>query len=172
MKWYPFSKKVVDERIENVRNKIYKEAYYLIIIICIVSMVIKNIIFGRSMDHVMTEFTIALASSIYMGIRSVMLGLYSDTVEIHDRTSKFTMTSKGMMINAAVGVGLGLVFGTVNSLIYADGLWETLKFFVLIFFVTIMFYVPVFIVVQLVLHSLAMKISSRRAREAELTDGE
>jgi hypothetical protein len=42
----------------------------------------------------LTELIVILAGSIYFGVRSVMLGIYSDEVEVHDQTSKMSTASE------------------------------------------------------------------------------
>jgi len=41
MNLFKRTKKITDERVENVRNKIYKEMYYVILAICLVSALFK-----------------------------------------------------------------------------------------------------------------------------------
>nr|WP_256093259.1 DUF6773 family protein [Lysinibacillus sphaericus] len=52
---YKKNKKQVDERVKNSQNKIYKEMYVLIMIVCSISIVIKFFKMGMSLDNVLTE---------------------------------------------------------------------------------------------------------------------
>ena len=42
MKLFRKKNQIVDERIENAENKIYKEVYYIIVIIAFISLIIKK----------------------------------------------------------------------------------------------------------------------------------
>jgi len=51
-------KKIVDERVINMQNKVYKEIYLIIYLICLASIVIKFINYGFIVENVLTECVI------------------------------------------------------------------------------------------------------------------
>ncbi|MNZ95751.1 hypothetical protein D3C78_1149180 [compost metagenome] len=112
-----------------------------------------------------TELILLLVTSIYYTVRSVLLGLYSDEVEVHDRTSKLPMSTKNVIGGIGLGVALALFFGIRNSLLYADSSQQALWYFILIFFVTIMLYIPVFVLFAVTTHSIANRVSKRAAQD-------
>jgi hypothetical protein len=90
MKWFKKNGNQ-DERIVNLKNKVYKEAYILIMCICGISLMIKSFLNWET-SSMLTELIVLLAGSIYSGVRSIMLGIYSDEVEVYDQTSKISYT--------------------------------------------------------------------------------
>lgn len=162
MKWFQWLSsrgKQADERIVNIQNKIYKEIYMLVMLICLASVIGKFIMLGMD-TSVITELAILLASSLYYLIRSASLGIYSDAVEVHDRTSKFKMSTKNIITGSVMGVGLALFFGLRSAVLYADGGLQSLWYFVLVAFVSLMIYVPLFLALTFGLHTVANKASA------------
>lgn len=162
MKWLPWSSskgKQMDERVVNTQNKIYKEIYTLIMLICLLSVIVKFVAMGTD-TSVITEVVIMLASSLYYLIRSVSLGVYSDAVEVHDRSNKFKMSTKNIVAGSAFGLGLALFFGLRSATLYADGTMQSLWYFILVFAVSLMIYVPVFLLLTFGLHTAANKAST------------
>src|SRR5699024_9106082 len=90
--------KTDDERITNTENKIYKEMYFIVLIICILSVSIKVYVHGFHTKLIYTEIAILLAQGIYYTYRSVSLGIYSNEVELHDRKSKLSYEKKNLLI--------------------------------------------------------------------------
>lgn len=162
MKWFPWissKRKQMDERIVNTQNKIYKEIYTLVMLICLLSVIVKFLALGTD-TSVITEVVIMLASSLYYLIRSVSLGVYSDAVEVHDRSSKFKMSTKNIVAGSTLGLGLALFFGLRSASLYADGTTQSLWYFILVFTVSLMIYAPVFLLLTFGLHMAANKAST------------
>ncbi|MFX3632854.1 MAG: DUF6773 family protein [Candidatus Pristimantibacillus sp.] len=163
MKWWPFKNKIVDERIVNTRNKIYKETYVIVSLLCSVSVIVKYIYYGQNINMIATELVILLASSLYFGIRSVMLGLYSDEVEVHDRKSKIPFSTKNMIWGLALGIVIALFFGIRSSIVYADNDMQSVKYFIVVFFVSMIIYIPFLLIVLTSTHYFANQISKKAA---------
>ena len=96
-----------DERIVNLKNKLYKEVYTLIMIICSISVIIKSFALPRT-ESVWLEMLIILGGSLYFGIRSVALGIYSDEVEVHDQRSKISFSMRTAIWGLVIGFALAL----------------------------------------------------------------
>ncbi|MDP9739400.1 UNVERIFIED_ORG: hypothetical protein QFZ59_001230 [Bacillus sp. B2I3] len=58
MNLFKRTKKITDERIENVRNKIYKEMFYVILVICLASALFKLYKYGAGSGELYLEFAI------------------------------------------------------------------------------------------------------------------
>lgn len=86
--------KLVDERILHLRNKIFKESYLVVMVICNLSLFLKVLVFQSGWESFITELVIVSAGNLYYTIRTVMLGIYSDEVEAHDNRSKMSYSLK------------------------------------------------------------------------------
>lgn len=158
------SPKVNDERIEHAKNKIYRELYTLISIICLISIGVKYYTLGIDIGFIWTELAILFAGGIYYLIRSVSLGIYSDEVEIHDRNSNISMSKKTVLLSVVLGLGLALVFATNSAVKYgSDG--NEAKYFISVFVFSLLLYVPVFLGLFYFPHLLAKIKSDRNNRD-------
>lgn len=156
--------KVNDERIEHAKNKIYRELYTFISIICLISIGVKYYIYGRDIEFIWTEVAILLAGSVYYLIRSVSLGIYSDEVEIHDRNSNISMSKKTVLFSVFLGLGFALLFATNSAVRYGSG-GNEVKYFITVFVFSLLLYVPVFLGVIYFPHLLAKIKSDRNNRD-------
>lgn len=160
-------KKTVDERIENTKNKIYKESYAFIIGICLISMGIKYYVYGNtSIEHVITEILVILLSALYYGVRSVWLGIYMDEIEVQDRTNKTSVGKKNLIIGLVSGIVIALFMGIRSSILYgnsSDRLW----YFILVFVVSIMIYCPFFLAFIAIMDTAARKASKKINQKRE-----
>lgn len=169
MNWFNKSK-LADERITNLKNQIYKEAYILIAVICSASIILK--IFLQEDPSTLTEVIVLLAGGIYYGVRSVMLGIYSEEVEAHDRENKTPYSRKNILSGLAIGLGIALFFGIRSALLYGKGDLETQAwYFFLVFIVSLIIYLPFFIVLLTLAHHLANK-ASKKVSESDLREPE
>lgn len=151
-----------DERIEHAKNKIFKEAYWLTMVICLVSIIVKFSLHGsEGKVLIYTELIILLLTSAYYLIRSTQQGIYADEVEVHDRKSKLPMTAKNAMIGLAIGLGISVFFGVNSAIQYAEGIRQSVLYFLMVMFVSMMIYVPIMIAAMLFLHYLAQKTSRK-----------
>lgn len=163
---FGFKKKPQDERVTNLQNKVYRELYTFVAIMGVLSLVIKTMMGDR---NIWTELIILVGGGVYYLIRVSSLGIFSDEVEMHDRSSKIKMNKKNFIVSLVIGVGFSLSLATVNSLRYADGSGEAISFFLTIFFTCIVIYIPVMLGIIVVPFILA-KNKSDRVNDAILED--
>ncbi|WP_276914269.1 DUF6773 family protein [Aneurinibacillus aneurinilyticus] len=161
MKLFNTKRAAMDERIVHTRNMLYKEAYIVAILLCSISVVTKCIIYGLNIGATITELSILFLTALYYGIRAVFLGLYSDEVEVHDRTSKLSMNKKNMIWGLGFGVVMATFFGIKSALMYGEGNAQSLWYFILVFFASLMIYIPFFVGILAILHALAYKASKK-----------
>lgn len=166
MRW--FKHEQTDERIDQLKNKIYKEAHYLVLAICIVSLMVKMIVQGpNGISPIWTELVIVTVSSLYYVARSAKLGLYSDEIEVHDRGSKLPMTAKNALIGGLIGLGIALFFGVRSAVLYADGGLQSVWYFLIVSLASLIIYVPVYVGIMLILHAVAFRTSKRASQLPE-----
>jgi hypothetical protein len=168
MGWFK-KRKVNDERIINMQNKIFKELYYVILGICAVSIIVKQAYFGLGFKDFLTETVILIIPGLYYTFRTVQLGIFSDEVEIHDRTSKISMTKKNVIYSLVGGVAIAIFMGLNSAIRYGDGGWQTVYTFLLVFAVTFLFYIPVLVIVFVFGHEIA-KSKSDKVIEKQLEE--
>ncbi|MFO1446390.1 hypothetical protein KDN24_24930 [Bacillus sp. Bva_UNVM-123] len=160
-------KKVADERITHIQNKIYREIYHIVSAISLLSIITKFYLYEINIKLVITELIIIFISSIYYFVRAANLGIFSDEIEIHDRQSTTPMSSKNIYIGIGLGVAVGLFFGVRSAIIYGDGYANSMFTFAIVFLASIMIYLPFFLVVICVPY-LAAKKASLKAAERDL----
>lgn len=166
-----FKKKLQDERVVTEQNKIYREIYTLIFIICLISLGAKFYLYGVSITNVMTEWIIFLVAGVYYSIRAVQKGLFSSEVEAHDNKSKWSYQTKTIVIGIIFGMTIGIVFGANSAYSYADSTSQAVYYFFLTFLVSMMMYIPVFVVFLVVSYSIA-KNRSDKVVDKQLEDEE
>lgn len=164
-----FKKKQFDERITNLQNKIYRELYIFVVIICVLSLGYKHFTGNATFENIITEIIILLGGGIYYLIRSSQLGIFSDEVEMHDRSSKINLDMKNFLISMVLGVGISLTFAIVNSQRYADNQQEEIYFFFTILLVSLMIYIPLLTGIMVLPYIIA-KYKSNRVNDRELED--
>ncbi|WP_339196460.1 DUF6773 family protein [Solibacillus sp. FSL R5-0449] len=140
-----WNKKIVDERVYNTQNKIYREIYILTMIIVIASIAVKFYLSGVSMESVATEMVILICGSLYYGFRSAQLGVFSDEVELHDANSKFSYSTKQLIVGSGLGLVIALFMGINSAYQYADSSSQAIEYFFLVFIVSLMIYVPFYL---------------------------
>ncbi|MED4957301.1 DUF6773 family protein [Paenibacillus macerans] len=164
MKWFDKKGTVRDERIEQLKNRIYKEIYVLIAIICSVSVLWKTFAY-RGEQSVLLEVIILLASSLYYGVRSIALGIYSDEVEVYEQSGKRSYGKRTLFTGLAIGLVLALLISIRSAALYGDEN-TYLKYFVLVFLFSIAMYIPLFAGGLTLMHFMANKLS-RRASQSD-----
>lgn len=142
MSFFGRATKVEDERILHTQNKIYREIYYLVLAICLVSIGFKIYHYGYTVGPISTELVILFLQGIYYTIRGSSLGVLSDEVEMHDRKSKVPMKWKTLYFGLAVGVIFSIFLGLNSALNYADSTPQAYYYFFMVFFVSLMIYIP------------------------------
>lgn len=153
--------KSTDERIINTQNKIYKEAYILVTVICFISIITKIYLYGSNIKSVVTELLIIIIPNCFFTIRTIWLGLYSDTVEIHDRTSKLPMSIINVVISLSFGIIIALFFGIRSSILYAHTNSQHVWYFIAVFFVSLIIYCPLFTIIVAVPSFIANRASKQ-----------
>ena len=67
-------KKVKDERLERLSDKLMKEAYILVVAALLAAVVVKNYVLGLPLSYYVTDLVIALVSVLYIAVRSMFCG--------------------------------------------------------------------------------------------------
>ena len=70
------NKKVKDERIIQVQNKILGEAYSVMVFLLFISVLVKAYVMKYDYASYITELIIIILSVIYVAIRSIMTDVY------------------------------------------------------------------------------------------------
>jgi ABC-type dipeptide/oligopeptide/nickel transport system permease subunit len=166
MNLFNLKKKTVDERIENTKNKIYKEAYIFIMGICFVSIAFKYYLYGTTTKHVTTELLVIFLSALYYVIRTVWLGIYTDEIEVHDRTSKLPLGTKNIIIGVVLGIVIAIFWGIRSSILYGNN-GNRLWYFIIVFFASIMMYCPFLIAFIAIGDNAARKASKKITQKHE-----
>ncbi|GIN13681.1 MULTISPECIES: DUF6773 family protein [Shouchella] len=133
-------KNFYDERIEQEKNKIYREIYYLVIGLCVLSVIVKFFMFEWGTAPIYTELLILVGIPIYYVVRSAKTGIFSEEIEVHDGESKWSFDGK--MAGAAIigGVAISIVMA-INSVVqFAQGPGEAWYYFILVFITSMMIY--------------------------------
>ncbi|MCA0987333.1 DUF6773 family protein [Guptibacillus algicola] len=163
-----FSKrKVLDERIAGLQNGIFRELYSITVGLCGLSIFHEQFFGDSSLENLWLELLIIIGGGVYYLVRSSMLGIFTDEVEMHDRSSKWKMSTKNIVISVLVGLGGSLSIATINSLRFGETRGETIEFFFMIFFTCIIFYIP-FLFAILVLPYAFAKYRSDKVNKNEL----
>ncbi|KMM37992.1 DUF6773 family protein [Guptibacillus hwajinpoensis] len=165
-----FSKrKVLDERLSGLQNGIFRELYSIVVGLCGLSIFYEQFFGEVGLANIWLELVIIIGGGAYYMIRSSMLGIFTDEVEMHDRSSKWKMSTKNIVISVLVGLGISLTFATINSQRFGETRGETIEFFFTIFFTCIMIYIP-FLFAILVLPYAFAKYRSDKVNKQELED--
>lgn len=165
MNFFKRPKKKVDERIENIRNKIYKEIYMIISAICLGSLFLKVFLFDDGAKGAVLELLILFVGGVYYLARSIFLGVYWDEVELHDRNSKIPMSNKTIFTSIGLAFLIALFMGINSAVNYADNTSQGLWYFVLVLFVSIMIYLPIMLLLFGGIYILARKIATKNNEE-------
>ncbi|MDW7613746.1 DUF6773 family protein [Peribacillus sp. SIMBA_075] len=159
------TKKIKDERVEHVRNKIYKEMYHVILAICLVSALFKLYKYGAGSGELYLEFVIIVAGGLYYLARSIFLGVLWDEVEMHDRTSKTPMSRKTIFGTVALALIIATFLGVNSAVSYADSSSQGLWYFILVSFVSVMIYLPILLLFFGGIYLLAKKIGMKNSED-------
>lgn len=159
------TKKIKDERVEHVRNKIYKEMYHVILTICLVSALFKLYKYGAGSGELYLEFVIIVAGGLYYLARSIFLGVLWDEVEMHDRTSKTPMSRKTIFGAVALALIIATFLGVNSAVSYADSSSQGLWYFILVSFVSVMIYLPILLLFFGGIYLLAKKIGMKNSED-------
>lgn len=169
MKLFLQKSKTLDERIAHTKNKIYKEAYGLTMLLCIVFAVINYQIYRYNMI-LFSMIIIIVIPSLYIYIKSIIIGLYSDEVEVHDRNSKTQISLKKMISGIIIGLFMGLFFGIRSSLLYAHNTKQHIVFFIIVFLISTAIYIPFFLAFIMLPHFTGQFLSKKISLKNENND--
>ena len=98
-------KKVKDERVVQTTNKILSEAYFVIMLLLIVSIVVKTYVMGEPFTHYITEIGVIIVSAIYIAIRSMLTGNnLMDTSKRNKILTVFAIFGLSLVVTASNGV--------------------------------------------------------------------
>lgn len=163
MSMFKRTKKMKDERIENISNKIYKEMSYLVMAICLISLFFKvdkhGLGTGAFVEESILELAILIIGGVYFLARSIFLGIYWDEVEMHDRSSKTPMSKKTIYRSVGLASFIAIVMGINSALSYADSSSQGVWYFVLVLCVSLIIYLPALLFLFVGVYLLAQKIS-------------
>ena len=166
-----FNRKIVDERVQNIQNKIYREIYYIVSIICLISLITKTVIYGRGVEYVATELIILIACGGYYSYRAMYTGVLSEEVEIHDANSKFRYSTKTIFIGIFTGVVIALAMGLNSGINYADSNAQAIEYFFMVFLISLLIYAPFLALFLFIGHQSAVK-KSKQVNDKMLKDDE
>ena len=158
-------KKFSDERVTNMQNKIYREIYILIMLICFVSIIFKYWTIGRDFNLIITEFLILILSSFYYLYRSTKMGIFSEEVEISNANHKIKYSTGTMAYGIILGVVISILLGVNSAFNYADSTAQAIQYFFMVFFILLIIYIPVLLVLLLVPYSMAKRQSDKVNRK-------
>lgn len=106
-------KKIKDERVLQVNNKIQSEAYFIVLVLAAISVFIKADLMDMSFSQYAVELGIIILSTVYIAVRSMLLGY------------NFMDTSKGgkvLTVSAilALSLAISIINGIKNYSLYGD----------------------------------------------------
>lgn len=173
MSFFGGSTKVEDERIVTAQNKIYREIYFLVMAVCLISIGFKffQYGFGSGVNSIFTELAILFLQGVYYTSRGASMGVLSDEVEMHDRKSRVPMKWKTLLWGGVFGVIIAIFFGLNSAFNYADTTAQAYSYFFMVFFVSLMIYIP-FLVLLSGSTFLAAVNRSKKVAEKELDEDE
>lgn len=159
--------KLLDERLENSKNKIYKEAFFIVQAICFLSIIVKDLLYEVNLKAIAIELLIIIIPLIYTLIRTIYLGIYSDEVELHDRTNKISITTKSFILGIVLGICMALFFGLRSAFLYGTTTAMRLCYFISVFIVCFFIYVPLYIIVFIMPVMLATKTAKKQSSDKD-----
>jgi len=107
------NKKIKDERVLQLNNKIQSEAYFIVIFLAAVSVFIKSNVMDMSFSQYAVELGIVILSIVYIAVRSMFLGHnFMDT----SKGGK-VLTVSAILISSLV---ISIISGIRNYCLYGD----------------------------------------------------
>ncbi|WP_084242857.1 DUF6773 family protein [Planomicrobium okeanokoites] len=158
-----------DERITNLKNKIYAEVYILVMAIAVISILFKYFINDFDIEGIATELIILFSSAVYFLYRSTRLGVFSAEIEMHDRENKWSQQKKNLVGSITFGVVIALVFGTNSAVQYADGMIQSIYYFLLTAAASLLIYLP-FLLIFIIGGNEILKKNSEKSINRMLKD--
>lgn len=163
MNW-PWKKQVpIDERVESMKDRLYKEAFVIVNAICMISLIYKSWVLELGIQDTMIELLVLTIPNVYFLIRSVRLGIYADEVEIHDRVSKWSINRKSALFGLVIAFILAASFGVRSAIVYSDNS-NWMFNFILVFVTSLLIYVPTLVLFSVTSNKLARSASEKASR--------
>lgn len=105
--------KIQDERVLQINYKIQSEAYVLVLFLATASIIVKSYVLDFAFSQYVVEFGIIVLSTLYISIRSMMLG---------NNFVSATKSGKRLTVLAIVVLSLiiGVITGVKNYTLYGD----------------------------------------------------
>lgn len=120
---------IKDERVLMQKQKLLSEAYGILMIVLLVSILIQQFLFNAPFEQYAVEFICFFGISIYILIRNLMLGINIFGDEKNEK--------KIALINSVVaGISVTIVNGTLNYIKYAEHYDGKFEFFIATLLVT------------------------------------
>lgn len=163
MKLFKKENSTVDERIENTKNKIYKEAFNLVMAICLISIFVKYFIYGIKIELVIVELLCMIIPTIYYVIRTIFCGIYSDEIEMQDRTTKVPRNVKTIIVAIAGGVCIAVAMGIRSAILYGHTTSVRIWYFIIVVVACLMIYIPILIAITILPHIIADNVSKKQS---------
>jgi len=105
--------KIKDERIEQLNNKVHKEAYLIVIFLLAISIFVKSNVMGLELSQYVFELGIIILSLVYITIRSVWIG--QNVVDNSKGGKKLTI-----LLIVGMSLTISIVNGIRNYSLYND----------------------------------------------------
>lgn len=106
-------KKIKDERIIQLNNKIQSEAFFVVIALLAISIFIKTYILNMTVSEYIAELTIIIVSVIYLSIRGSVVGYCSIDTSKHGKK----LTILGIL---GLSVAITIFNGIRNYTVYGE----------------------------------------------------
>ena len=122
-------KKIKDERVLQLNNKIQSEAYLIVLFLAVISILVKSYIMDMSFLNYIAELGIIILSTIYIAIR----GMFTGYNFMNNSKSRKILTVSGILI---LSLAISIINGVKNYSLYSDkytGIFDGLFIAVLIF---------------------------------------
>lgn len=164
MNWLRKRQLPTDERVESLKQRLYKEAYFIVNAMCGISLVYKSWVLNLGIEATLIELLVLIVPNLYFLVRSVGLGIVSDEAEVHDRVSKWSINQKSALIGLVCALIMAIAFGVRSAVLYSDNsnwLWN----FILVFITSLLIYVPTFVILFVASNKLARMVSERASRK-------
>lgn len=133
---------VKDERIVNAENKIIRTAFFLASFIAVLSIIFKSFS-GYDYRDMIPEIMIILIPWLYYWIKIVKNGIYTDSIEVHERTSRFSVRLIYIITGVLAGLAISVFFGLRSAALYGNDT-NRIWYFTLVFCASLMIYLPFF----------------------------
>lgn len=106
-------KKIKDERVLQLNNKIQSEAYLIVLFLLTASIFIKSYVMDMSFSQYAVEFGIIILSTIYIAVRGIFLGYNS----MNNSKNGKKLTGLAILV---LSLAISIINGIKNYSLYSD----------------------------------------------------